>query len=29
MFFMLTLVMAGNLVLMFVGWEGVGFAAIC
>ena len=27
MFFMLTLVMAGNLVLMFVGWEGVGLCS--
>ena len=27
MFFMLTLVMAANLVLMFVGWEGVGLCS--
>ncbi len=27
MFFMLMLVMAGNLVLMFVGWEGVGLCS--
>ncbi|MGB6483564.1 MAG: NADH-quinone oxidoreductase subunit L [Candidatus Acidiferrales bacterium] len=27
MFFMLTLVMASNLVLMFVGWEGVGLCS--
>ena len=27
MFFMLTLVMAGNLALMFVGWEGVGLCS--
>src|SRR5271168_4925871 len=27
MFFMLTLVMAGNIVLMFVGWEGVGLCS--
>src|SRR6202030_951756 len=27
MFFMLTLLMAGNLVLMFVGWEGVGLCS--
>ncbi len=27
MFFMLTLVMAGNFVLLFVGWEGVGLSS--
>ena len=27
MFFMLTLVLAGNYLLMFIGWEGVGLAS--
>ena len=27
MFFMLTLVMAANLIVMFVGWEGVGLCS--
>jgi len=29
MFFMLLLVLAANYLLMFVGWEGVGYAATC
>jgi NADH:ubiquinone oxidoreductase subunit 5 (subunit L)/multisubunit Na+/H+ antiporter MnhA subunit len=29
MFFMLTLVLAANYLVMFVGWEGVGCAATC
>ena len=29
MFFMLTLVLADNYLLMFIGWEGVGLASIC
>ena len=29
MFFMLTLVLAANYPLLFVGWEGVGCAATC
>jgi len=28
MFFMLTLVLAGNYLVMFIGWEGVGLASV-